>query len=946
MSERVSRRIRSLNEPLAVAGGAFLCGLFGWLFELPGESIRLATLASGFAFVAVWRFGGRSGPPLLVGLFAAQLVTIWDNPVGLSVPAVLLAAGWMAAGMAARAVVSVSLVRRMLAGQDLFRDVRTMTVGLLLAGPAACSVSAAWGTLGLFVFGLVPYPGGLSGTFASAGGESLGVLLAFCVLHGATCRESLRARWRGYGLLPPIVAALAATGLLYDHFRSDERVVFDRRFSRDTHSIRESVVRRLNTVTEAIAAHPEAFRTDARDAMGARAAALREQLRDPLVSSLLWCERISHDDRQDFESGSREGLGREIEIVEPNAEGRWVRAGEQSDYVVVRSFDSTSDTRFPVGLNVGHDGPRRELLYRSAESGRALLSAPLSLHGAESEPGFLIAMPVYADFVADDPGLRRAAWRGHWIAVVRASDVDAAIRREAGPFGIACHIEDVTDGGRRPIEAGGPPPATSVAVDRFAGAPSEAEVGGRIWEFQFTPGDAYLDEFGSLAGMGAAFGLLLIGVGAFVWLAFAVRNGEFAASTARRSEEHAATVLNANECSRRKSAFLASMSHEIRTPLTAILGYSELLVTETEPRFKDEALDAVRQSGEHLLQIINEILDLSKIEAGKMSVESNPIDLKALVDDVVVGMRLNASEKGLSIESTYEPGCPIWILSDPLRLKQILTNLVGNAVKFTDQGYVRALVSHHVGRRGATIAIEVRDTGIGLSPDQATRLFEPYHQADASTARRFGGSGLGLQISRQLARLLGGDVTVSSTSGAGSTFRLTLPCRPADPCLVPSTSKPFDLARHLTAADKPRLSDRPTSSTLAGKRVLLAEDLPVNQRLVSFYLSKEQAEVSIVEDGRHVVAAVCGEDAESVAPFDLILMDMQMPEMDGYTTARILRDAGCRIPIVALTANAMSGDRERCLAAGCDEFLSKPIDKARLVECCEALFAAQMRAAS
>jgi CheY-like chemotaxis protein len=256
----------------------------------------------------------------------------------------------------------------------------------------------------------------------------------------------------------------------------------------------------------------------------------------------------------------------------------------------------------------------------------------------------------------------------------------------------------------------------------------------------------------------------------------------------------------------------------------------------------------------------------------------------------------------------------------------------------------------------------VRDSGIGLSLEQASRIFEPYHQADPSTVRRFGGSGLGLQISRQLARLLGGDVTVASVIGTGSVFTLTLPLQPnaarAGTILTSTASRPVSVEpARLPQSFRREVSLLPVSvpappidtaweqeaatGALAGKRILLAEDLPVNQRLLSFYLSKEMADVSIVDDGRLVVEAVCGPAAESAPPFDLILLDMQMPEMDGYTAAQILRDSGCRVPIIALTAHAMSGDREKCIAAGCDDFLTKPIDKARLIECCTAACRAQ-----
>ncbi len=397
------------------------------------------------------------------------------------------------------------------------------------------------------------------------------------------------------------------------------------------------------------------------------------------------------------------------------------------------------------------------------------------------------------------------------------------------------------------------------------------------------------------------------------------------------ARELAAAKDQAEAFSRCKSEFLANMSHEIRTPMTAILGYADVLLEEGDlskaPENRIEAICTIQRNGTHLLQIINDILDLSKIEAGKMTVESAPCSPIQLLADVESLMRVRAESKGLALEIECEGELPETIHSDPTRLRQILVNLVGNAVKFTEQGGVR-VVARLVRRDEPRLEFDVVDSGVGMTPEQTHRLFQAFSQADATTTRRFGGTGLGLVISKRLAEMLGGDVTVADTkAGVGSTFRLTLSIGSlADAKLVYAYGGPASLVR-----ERPAIRQEAFSERLAGRRILLAEDGVDNQRLIAFVLHKSHAEVVSVENGQMAVAEALAA-VESGRPFDVVLMDMQMPVMDGYQAVALLRAKGYRRPIVALTAHAMSGDRQRCVASGCDDYASKPIDRAALIE--------------
>ena len=393
----------------------------------------------------------------------------------------------------------------------------------------------------------------------------------------------------------------------------------------------------------------------------------------------------------------------------------------------------------------------------------------------------------------------------------------------------------------------------------------------------------------------------------------------------------AVALADAQAADRAKSEFLANMSHEIRTPMTAILGYTDLLNDgSVEKARSQEALQTIKRNGEHLLAIINDILDLSKIEAGKLVIESVRCSPRQLVSEVVEGMRVRVDEKKLVFTTRFEGPIPEAILVDPTRLRQILLNLVGNAVKFTEQGGVTVVVRWRDMEVTSEIELEVTDTGIGLTPEQITRLFQPFTQIDSSMTRRFGGTGLGLVISRRLAEMLGGAITVTSAYREGSAFRLVIPAVPHREAENETADEDKDVAK-LGLAQNPKVADHGSSvSPLAGRRVLLAEDFLDNQRLIAHVLRKAGADVTPAENGQ-IARDLALAARDRGQAYDVILMDMQMPVLDGYQAVRQLRQAGYDRPIIALTAHSMDSDRQKCLDVGCDEFTTKPIQRPTLI---------------
>ena len=385
----------------------------------------------------------------------------------------------------------------------------------------------------------------------------------------------------------------------------------------------------------------------------------------------------------------------------------------------------------------------------------------------------------------------------------------------------------------------------------------------------------------------------------------------------QRTEALEEATQRAMSANRAKSEFLANISHELRTPMNGILGMLDIVLDDQLPPSQREHLEISKGCANTLLALLNDLLDLSKIEAGKMMLERIAFDVRLLSEDCARAMNARAVEKNIQLRFFADPAVPLRIMGDPLRFRQILTNLLSNAVKFTDLGRVDvglAIRENEAGR--PWLSLTVRDTGLGIPPGKLNDIFEDFTQADGSVSRKYGGTGLGLAITRRLVQMHSGTIQVQSRVGEGSTFLVEMPVETAaEPERVPAAP----------------VAGAPATLTvkMGGALVLVVEDNLVNQKVVAAVLTRHGFRVALAVNGREAMSAMNRE-----AP-DLILMDVQMPEIDGLTTARLIREnpQWQQVPIVALTAHAMQGDRERCLQAGMNDYLSKPVAPVALVEC-------------
>jgi signal transduction histidine kinase/CheY-like chemotaxis protein len=647
-----------------------------------------------------------------------------------------------------------------------------------------------------------------------------------------------------------------------------------------------------------------------------------------------WERRIEHDhlnaDAETRVAAIKYEIDTELQkLAQRSAELAERRGGAQAERLVDGAYvwiDGSGAGGGPQDAPAGIE----QVLARARDRGAPAVSRRFSASGGASSWRVLAVAPVYGRGGPASVEERRRRLRGYAATLLdpaelleRSSHYPHADRMTVQLSDRKAQPGEAFLAYHRPARSGKRNANAAAAELRSAEYVVRIPVGDREWEVACA-------GMGPLGGFGfgwQAWGALLVGLALAIAIAALVhllttrthrveqlveqRTRELEANNQKLVEAHARAL----ESSRLKSQFLANMSHEIRTPMNGIIGFTQLALGTTLSSDQREYLETVESSAELMMQIINDILDFSKIEAGRLEMEHAPFSLRACLKLAADAMMVAATQKGLELSWTVEEECPDTVLGDGFRLRQVLLNLIGNSVKFTSTGSVRLTASASpASETELTVHFTVRDTGIGIPMSVQRLIFEPFRQADGSTTRKYGGTGLGLAISARLVEMMGGRIWVESREGEGSTFHFDVRLD-----LSPTASLPRKAAALAT----------PRRCTECPLRILLAEDNVVSRELVTALLRHPGHEVELANNGREAV------ELYEPGRYDLILMDVQMPEMDGLeATARIRAKelaAGVHTPVVALTAHAMSGDRDRCLAAGMDDYLSKPVRAGELL---------------
>ena len=588
------------------------------------------------------------------------------------------------------------------------------------------------------------------------------------------------------------------------------------------------------------------------------------------------------------------------------------------DKFIIKFIEPEDKNKAAVGLDIGFEANRRAAAERARETGVPALTEKIILvQDQKKQPGFLLLLPVY-DLEYTNMTLEERS--EHFEGWVYAPFVGASFLNGLTDISKSQIDFSVYDG-EKAIEEAVIYSSAELSGEALFGARTNVEFAGRIWTILWESND----NFKPPSSPRIAIAVVIFGLFFAFFLYFAlIRLVHSKDIIAKQVEERTLQLQNAKEealyANKMKSEFLANMSHEIRTPLNGIIGTGDLLKKTKVTLAQKKYLDIIIRSGDTLLSLINDILDLSKIEAGEILINPEPVAIKRQIFDLKSSFMPKTQSANIELRTVYEGDIPDYVLIDPVRFNQIMINLLGNSVKFVAQGYIEIHVQGRVQGEGeVALRISVEDTGTGISPEKLDVIFDKFVQADASTTKKYGGTGLGLAITKRLVDLMGGEIGVESEVNKGTTFwfEITVP-------IVEDLSL-SDMDAHTSALDEGKQSEHASENNKLNARILLVEDDPVNQMVATALLEDMGCRIDLAENGQQALDML----GDGTQRYDAILMDCMMPVMDGYEAAKEIRcnEEGQkeRQTIIALTANAMANEREKCFEAGMDDYLSKPV---------------------
>ena len=901
----MNKPLRAAVLTLFIAVIYFAGGLLARMLALPPTMVMPIWPPAGIALVSAAIGGPRSWSGIVLGSMTVNaLVLAPENNLTAWVAGALIGIG-----AAAQAALGVWLLRRFTAFPHAGENAADLLRQVFLAGPLACLLNAIWGTTSVVTLKIIPLSQ-ISSAFSTWWiGDTIGViaLLPFAQLwanfdHHVAWKHRL---WISCSVLASAMMVM----LSYLYIRNQETA----QALSESEATRAGLVARIEKDLQALddklqtlnAFYGSSQLVDSDEFENFTRGVRRY---NKAILAMQWAPRVYPQERAAFELAQQKQYpGFEVREIR---DGVLIRALEREVYFPLLYIEPLAGNASVLGLDVFSQHARAKMARDATERDVVVFSLPLNLIQTRDNDNSVIAMlPFYkdgSDYARHPDGLLQL--------VIDPNGILAGALSAHLPKNYLIGIWTLASDDKIRLIASYPRHSSVAAITDVSSLSHSRQQhrivhGGR--EYLLTIDEPLLrlsDRVGSLLVL--IFGLILSAIiGTYLQLLH-TSYAHFQNLVSLRTKELEQAKEAAESANIAKNHFLANISHEIRTPMTAILGYTDLLLSEPDDaEQRADHLRIIRDSGNHLLSIINDILDISKIEADQLSLNARPCNVIDVVEEAGRLLRARAEIKHVQLQIRIDYPVPAVVLADSVRIRQVLVNLLSNAVKFTDVGSV--IVNVHcqlLASLKARWTITVRDTGPGMSPHQIQQLFRPFSQVDESMKRKHGGAGLGLYISHRLAQLMGGEIEVHSEIGRGTTFHFHF-----------MTELSAD-GRMQSANSAEAVEDNVERAQFFG-HALLAEDNVVNAKIAIKLLQSFGLTVEHVTDGLHAVNRVNQRDGHNI---DAIFMDMQMPRMDGYETVTVLRAQQCDIPIIALTAHALTGEKERCLKLGCSDFTTKP----------------------